>query len=577
MPVSALLQRLKTWFTRKAFDLGRRLRANFFLYLAAVFTLIVLADAATINYIGGMRQTSYDMMMRLRINVPPPSDDIVIIDIDEKTLAAMAPEYGRWPWPRQVLAEFVEHVEAQQPNAIVFDILFSDPDIQNPDSDAYFNEVMGAHANTLFPMLRLDAAFDSQSALSYAQVPGAMQFDPAIRDAARDHAKVALVVPPFAGVQQPGRLGTNNVYPDSDGVVRKYPVRLLRDGWTLPALPLTVAQREGKGGDAPNDILINWRGKPFTYHYASFSDVYLDMLKENSARPPNEFAGKILIIGSTAAGLHDVKGTPLDRQFPGVEILATAIDNVRTGDWIRSPEARWFYLLMSLAVIWSTAWAFYRSGAGAKVDKFYGLSAFALLGFSYATVNMGNLYINLSGAVFIGALYFSIARLYAFATARALDTSLVARLESRAGQLRGLLLALHFPVETREEAALDKLAVRIKKQMQYEMSIEILQGRQRGLWRLFENTLVVCWAHPADDESAWQAIRAEADGLISGLAGLTREAGVAAALPAEHVVIRRSEGRIRDQQSDDWRLLFAAAMLDQKTAGKTPPESGEKA
>lgn len=570
------LQRLKTRFTRAAFELGTRLRQNFFLYLAAVFTVIVLADAATINYIGGMRQSSYDTLMRLRINVPTPAPDIIIVDIDERSLAAMAPEYGRWPWPRQVLAEFVERVEAQQPKAIVFDVLFSDPDIQNPDSDAYFNEVMAANANTLFPMLRLDPSQDPLSELTYAQVPGAVKIDPA----ASDSATVALVIPPFAGTQQPGRLGTNNVYPDSDGVVRRYPVRLIDNGWQLPALPLTVAQFDGQAAtDAPNSILINWRGtkkNPRAYQSVSFSDVYLDMLKETPTRAGNEFAGKILVIGSTAAGLSDIKGTPISAMFPGVEILATAIDNVRGGDWIRAPEAKWFYLLMSLAVIWSTAFAFYRSGAGTKVDKFYGLSAIILLGFSYATVNLGNWYINLSGAVFIGALYFSVARLYAFATARAMDTSIVARYEAREGNMKGLLLALHFPVETREEAALEKLSARIEKRVRNEMSVEILQGRQKGLWRLFENTLIVCWAFDADNDTAGAAIRAEADDIVANLGALVQEAGVAAALPAATVVVRRTEGRIRSKQVNDWQVLFAAALLDEgKPHSASPNSPGE--
>lgn len=572
--MSALLHRLKTWITRFAFDVGTRLRQNFFLYLAAVFTLLVLIDAATINYIGGMRQSSYDTLMRLRVNVPTPNPDIVIVDIDERTLAAMAPDYGRWPWPRQVLAEFLERVEAQQPQAVVFDVLFSDADIQNPDSDAYFNDVLAGSANALLPILRLDPALDTQSELTYAQVPGATKIDPAASDA----ATVALVIPPFAGVQQAGRLGTNNVYPDSDGVVRRYPVRLDANGWRLPALPLSVAQLTGRkaaanAAEAPDSILINWRGtkkKPRVYTSVSFSDVYLDMLKEKPERPADEFAGRIIIIGSTAAGLSDIKGTPIDATFPGVEILATAIDNVRSGDWIRAPEAKWFYLLMSLAVIWSTAFAFYRSGAGTKADKFYGLSAIILLGFSWATVNFGNWYINLTGAVFIGAMYFSIARIYAFATERALDTSLVARYEAREGQMKGLLLLLHFPVETREESALEKLAVRIGKRTQREMSVEILQGRQKGLWRLFENTLVVCWAFDADNDAAAQAIRAEADAVVRDLAVLVREAGVTAALPAASVVVRRTEGRIRGKQADDWRVLFATALLEESrnTAGE---------
>lgn len=557
--MSAFLQRLKTWFTRSAYDLGRRLRGNFFLYLAAVFTLIAVIDSATVNYVGGMRQSSYDTMMRLRVNVPSPSPDIVIIDIDEKSLAAMAPEYGRWPWPRQVLAEFVEKIGAQQPKAIVFDVLFSDPDIQNPDSDAYFNEVMAATPNTLFPMLRLDPSQDAQSALAYAQVPGAVKADPA----ASDSATVALVIPPFAGVQHPGRLGTHNVYPDADGVARAYPVRLVDNGWALPALPLTVARAVGADTQAPDSILINWRGKPFTYRYASFSDVYLDLIREQRTRPANEFTGKILIIGSTAAGLHDVKGTPLDRQFPGVEILATAIDNVITGDWIRAPTVQWFYLLITLVVIWGTAFAFYRSGAGTRVDQFYGLSAVALLGFSYATVNLGNLYINLAGPVALGFLYFSVARIYAFATERALDTSLVARTESQDGALRGLLVAVTFPLETREDAALEKLADRFERAARHEMSAELLQGRQRGLWRLFENTLVICWSHASGDDAGWLSVQQEADTLLASLPQLIRDAGVEAALPAERAVIRRSEGRIRGQQPGDWRLLLGAALIEE--------------
>lgn len=572
----ALLHRLKTRLSRWSFSLGRRLRQNFFLYLAALFTVLAVVDTATINYVGGMRQSSYDLMLRLRVNVPAPADDIVIIDIDEKTLAAMAPEYGRWPWPRQVLAEFVERIKAQQPQAIVFDVLFSDADIQNPDSDAYFNSVMDATGNTFFPMLRLDPSYDAQSALRFSQVPGAAKLDAS----ARDDTTVAMVIPPFAAVQKAGRLGTHNVYPDSDGVVRSYPVRLNHAGWTLPALPLAVAQAasaKDRSAGAPDTILINWRGKPFTYQYASFSDVYFDLLKEKPARAANEFAGKILIIGSTAAGLHDIKGTPMDRQFPGVEILATAIDNVRGGDWIRAPDARWFYLAMTLAVIWGTAWAFYRSGAGAKVDKIYGFSAFALLGFSYATVNLGNLYINLSGPVFLGALYFSIARAYAFAADRALDASLVVQHEAHQGRIKGVLVTLRFSAEIREEAALEKLAAHIRKHSRHKMSVEILQGRQKGLWRLFENTLVVCWAFEANDDVAAQAIRSEVDGVLRDLPALIRAAGVTAALSADRVVVRRSEGHIRDNQPGDWRVLFAATLLDEgQTSQHIDPSIDER-
>ncbi|MES2918713.1 MAG: CHASE2 domain-containing protein [Pseudomonadota bacterium] len=555
--MSEFLQRLKTWLALSADALGRRLRQSFFLYLAAVFTVIAVVDAGTANYFGGMRQGTFDLMLRLRVNVPAPDPDIVIVDIDEKSLAAMSADYGRWPWPRQVLAEFLEKVEAQQPQAVVFDVLFSDPDIQNPDSDAYFNDVLAQSPHVFLPMLRLDRRHDELSQLPLAKVPGAVA-----SPLAQPEATVAMVLPPFAGAQRAGHLGTHNVYPDSDGVVRSYPVRLAAAGWEIPSLPYAVAQAEGKGAQAPDALLLNWRGKPFTYTYVSFSDVYLDALKEKPTRPADEFKGKTLIIGSTAAGLLDVRGTPLDRSFPGVEILATAIDNLRHGDWLRAPEARLFYLGLALLIIWGTAFAFWRHGASNKLDKFYGLSQFALLGFSYATVNVGNFYINLTGPVFIGALYFSVARIYAFATARALDNSLVARTEAAGGALRGLMLVLRFKLETREEAAIAKLAARLSREGRLDSSVEYIQGRQSGLWRLFENTLVVCWVHAADDEAGWITVQAEADAVVKDLGRLVGEAGVGAALPLERLAVARAEGRIRSDAPEDWQSLLALALLD---------------
>lgn len=555
--MSAFLQRLKTSFSRTADLVGRRLRQSFFLYLAVVFTLIAVLDAGSINYFGGMRQSTFDTMLRLRVKVPKPDPNIIIVDIDEKSLAAMAVDYGRWPWPRQVLAEFLEKVETQKPQAVVFDVLFSDPDIQNPDSDAYFNEAIAAHRNVFLPMLRLDAAHDALSVLPAAKVPGVRAGELAVAD-----ATLAMIIPPFAAAQKAGHLGTHNVYPDSDGVVRRYPVRLEAQGWQLPSLPYAVAEAEGKGDAAPDALLLNWRGKPFTYHYVSFGDVYLDMLKEKPLRASNEFTGKTIIIGSTAAGLLDVRGTPLDRTFPGVEILATAIDNLRHGDWLRAPEARLFYLGCALLIIWGTAFAFWRNGASTRLDKVYGLSQFILLGFSYATVNMGNIYINLTGPVFIGALYFSVARIYAFATERALDHSLVARLDASGAPLRGLMLVLRFRLETREETAIAKLAARIEREGKFERSVEYVQGRQKGLWRLFENTLTLCWVHASDDEAAWPLVRAEADAIVQNLARLASEAGVASALPLSAMIMYRAEGRIRGETPEDWQALLAAALLE---------------
>ena len=131
--------------------IAKRWRNVFYVYLAAVFSLFIVIDAAFLHVTANMRQAAFDTMVRYRIIVPKPDKDIVIVDINEASLAAMAKEYGRWPWPRQVLGEFLEHLEKQHPKAVVFDILFSDPDVYNPDSDAYFDAAVSETDNTSFP------------------------------------------------------------------------------------------------------------------------------------------------------------------------------------------------------------------------------------------------------------------------------------------------------------------------------------------------------------------------------------------------------------------------------------------
>ena len=173
----------------------------------------------------------------------------------------------------------------------------------------------------------IPADFDDQELLKYAWGIWVGDKEP------------ALVRLRFNGSQATRRVRESIWHPQQE------PLEELPDGGCIWSA--RVAEWLGKKPPNRNDILLNWRGKPFTYHYVSFSDVYLDMAKETPTRPANEFRGKTLVIGSTAAGLLDVRGTPLDRSFPGVEILATAIDNLRHGDWLRAPEARLFYLGMA--------------------------------------------------------------------------------------------------------------------------------------------------------------------------------------------------------------------------------------
>ena len=178
MKLTRILLRLYTSALRGASGFfARRLKNNFYLLLAGMFTLFILADVFFLHAVVDVRQTAYDLVIKNRIIKPKPDNEIVIVDVNEASLSAMAKDYGRWPWPRQVFAEFVENVEQQEPKAIIFDILFSDPDVFNVVSDVAFNDTIAATSNTFFPMLRLPEANDRLSELRPKMIPGIKPVD----------------------------------------------------------------------------------------------------------------------------------------------------------------------------------------------------------------------------------------------------------------------------------------------------------------------------------------------------------------------------------------------------------------
>ena len=507
--------RLRQGVTRFSVLIATRWRNRFYIYLAAIFSLCIVIDAAFLHVMANMRQTAFDMMVRHRIIVTKPDRDIVIVDINEASLASMSKEYGRWPWPRQVLGEFLEHVEEQHPRAVIFDILFSDPDVYNPDSDSYFDAAVSKTSNTFFPMLRLDEASDSLSQITPAMIPGVTP----VPGEAQQRATIGVVLPHFQSILQGGRLGLHNIYPDPDGVAREYLVYRDDYGWKVPSLPARVIGELGYREPVSQRVLLNWRGSPFSYQTVSFSDVFNDMLSKDKKRPQDEFTNKIVLIGSTAASLFDVKPTPMSRLHPAVEILATAIDNLKRGDYLRHPEGRALYPLLTLLIVWATAWAFYRSAGRGKIDRLFGASQFILLGVSFASINFTNTYINLTGPLTVGLGYFTIARIYAAATSRALDTSALRASLERSGELRASLLLIRVGESDSAvaEGTLERIRHRLEKSGTEPKSVEMLAGHQKGIWSLFEHTLAVSWVVPAQDQAARDRVTKDIESLTASL------------------------------------------------------------
>ena len=88
------------------------------LVLVVAFSAWILVDVFVLRVTSGLSRSSYDAMVRARIVSAPADPRIVIVDIDEASLARMGKEFGRWPWPRDTLATVLRYLEAQQPLAI---------------------------------------------------------------------------------------------------------------------------------------------------------------------------------------------------------------------------------------------------------------------------------------------------------------------------------------------------------------------------------------------------------------------------------------------------------------------------
>jgi hypothetical protein len=257
-----------------------------------------------------------------------------------------------------------------------------------------------------------------------------------------------------------------------------------------------------------------------------------------------------------------VRTTPMAEMHPGVEVLATAIDNYKHGDSLRFPEGRIWYLLITLSIIWLTAWAFSRKEGRGNIDKLFGLSQFILIGFSFASINFSNTYINLAGPVMLGVAYFTLARLYATATEDALEQNMVKIAASHTGELHATLLLLRFDSKLNvvSDGMLGKIRHGLKRIGSAQKSVEVMTGAQKGIWGLLEKTIAISWVAEAADEAAQQAIRDDVDLLLKNSPALLRRMLLNLDGAVSHVL---HQGDIRggEHAEEGWRRMFAEALL----------------
>lgn len=338
--------------------------------LAIVF--LFLGNAAKLyqlEFVSFLEDQLYDT--RLRLTMPNTVDDsIVIVDIDEKSLKAE----GHWPWGRDKLALLMDRLFDNYGIAVVgFDVVFAEKDNSSGLTvlqDLAQHQLKGvpqfqSALAQLKPQLEYDALFAKK--LLQRNVVLGYYFN------SSNNSSGALpdpVFPPGAFKDRPINFIKSDGYggnlevlqnraasaghftqaPDADGVVRRVPMLIEYDGAYYESLSLAVVRTllgspklaAGYGGDEQNyaglewlgfddvripvdsgaRVLVPYRGLRGSFRYISMTDVLHERV------PLEQLKNKIVLIGTTAPGLMDLRSTPVDEVYPGVEIHANLISGM---------------------------------------------------------------------------------------------------------------------------------------------------------------------------------------------------------------------------------------------------------
>ena len=331
-----------------------------------------------------------DALLRLNARNRPPPQDILRIDIDQRSLddPDMLAVAGNWPWPRAIHGELLDWVARQQPRAVVFDLIFSEPDVFRPESDRVLADALARTGAYLPLVVAKDGVGSPLSKL------------PAILGAkagpGHDPAAALPLIAPKAFDPSLWRTGLINVLDDADGIGRRYWLAYPHQGWTLPAMPARVGRDLGMAVPDTAALTLHWYGAAFPH--VSYNTVYLESQKQAPEGLP-DLKGKIVIIGATAPGLSDLHPTSLGANTLGPDILATAIGNLQDGSGLTTPSPHW-NLLLAASLILLVALAYQRRTHPLLIGSGLGLVTLLCLGTAFALLRFNLQWLPFAGLLF---------------------------------------------------------------------------------------------------------------------------------------------------------------------------------
>jgi adenylate cyclase len=339
----------------------------------AFVILVALVALKTVNppWVDELEITTYDLYQKIQPR-PAPELAVMVIDIDEASLR----ELGQWPWSRKVVGDIVLNIAKAGAAGIGFDVVFAEPDNlspkrfaeRTPNLDPATKEALEQLPSTddyFAQVLRQTHAVLGMAEANEGRIGGPARGPAALavlNGTSESAGRFLLSFPalvsnlPELEKATPGR-GVFVSNPESDGIVRRIPAIVRVGDQIYPTLAIemlriatggtTILVRVDKDNLGIQDIVL--QGPNYVIptdpqgrlepHYAKYTQArYIsakDVLSGNFDK--SRLQGKLVLIGTSAAGLRDIRASPVDDQMPGVEVHAQLLESILTNSLLKQP------------------------------------------------------------------------------------------------------------------------------------------------------------------------------------------------------------------------------------------------
>ncbi len=317
----------------------------------------------------------YDTMMRATADSSMPSDDIMVILLDQESIDWAQQEYGwSWPWPRKAYGDIVRYLADGGANSCAFDVMFTEPSVYGDEDDLSFSEASEQFTGVIHTIFLSEQYGNTQDWPDGLKTPvfELEGFDK------KNLRKVSPQIPALFPIkilrETAGGFGNIRSTSDSDGIIRRSNLFYLVNDKAVPSLGIeSLLVREGKDEkleynkksrsilfrDQPIPVdseykpLLRFRGELDRYiPYSAMQILQSYYALQNGEEPliePENFAGKYVFFGFYAPGLFDVCATPISTLYPGVGVHITTLDNYLQDDFIRPAPFLFNVLLLFIA------------------------------------------------------------------------------------------------------------------------------------------------------------------------------------------------------------------------------------